>query len=245
MRIVFLFVTVTAYRSTSACTLTMIPSLFLRLCLLATFSGSLVAQLTPPLHPQPSRVSLYQTPLSPHDTRHLYTHLPHGEVQLRNAADQSTGGDVTSTMVVAVEASSEPVSWFATLAPIIGLSLSDTEAGNAIAVNETAQSNTTAAAYIVSMKSPTAMRHRQLLTEGISLAGYNVLAYLPHNSFLLVPDTADANETALVEWTLSSLLVQRTQRYAAQNKIDPLISQYNRIHLYSATQRVTMKAAFN
>ena len=194
---------------------------FLVLCWLSALSASVASQAALDLHPQPSFPSLYQAPSSPDDTRHLFTHLPHGQVQLRNVAERPKEGDAIIT--VAVEAS-EPTSWYATLASITGLSLSET----ATDINEASSAqptNASAVAYIVSMKSPTSLRHRQLLTEGIAHTGYTTLAYLPHNSFLVLPETADANETAFVEWTLSSAHVQRLQPYLAQNKIDPLISQ--------------------
>ena len=208
----------------------MIATRLLLVCLLSAFSHSPEAQVVPSLHPQPSRTSLYRAPSSPHDTLHLYTHLQHGQVQLWSASSSSTVGGAMRTMAVAVPVeASEPASWFATLAPIIGLSLSDSAITGAEASDVTQLSNATAtaAAYIVSMKSPTALRHQQLLTDSIAHAGYSALAYLPHNSFLVVPDIADANETAFVEWTLSSPHVQRTQRYAPQNKIDPLIRQHS------------------
>ena len=194
----------------------------LLLCLLSAFSASAVGPAQPVLHPQPSS-PLYHSPSSPHDTRHLYTHLPHGQVQLRSAFEPAAVDDAMVT--VAVEAS-VPASWYDTIVSITGLPLSEAETAAAAAADGDEQpSNATAAAYILSMKAPSSVRHLQLLTDGIADTGYSARAYLPHNSFLVVPETANANETALVEWTLSSAHVHRSQRYVPHNKIDPLIGQ--------------------
>ena len=194
----------------------------LLLCVLLAFLASAVCQDVPLLHPLPSFPSLYQSPSSPHDTRHLFTHLTHGQAQLRSAAEPAATSD--SALRVAVEAS-EPTSWYDVLTSISGLSVSDrVTTGHATSAVELS-ANASAAAYVVSMKSPTALRHQQLLANSIAPTGYTTLAYLPHNSFLVAPDAEDANETALVEWSLSSPHVQLLRRFEPSNKIDPLIGR--------------------
>ena len=218
--------------STSSSGISAFPNMFtyplLLLCLLSVLDAPVIGQTAPILHPQPSSSSLYQSPSSPHDMRHLHSHLPHGQVQLRSAADHASPSDAMVT--VAVEPSELSSSWYEPVALITGLAWSDSTSVVTEALGEREPSNETAAAYIVSMKSPTARRHQQLLADGIANSGYATLAYLPHNSFLVVPEAADANETAFVEWTLSSAHVQRVKQYAPQNKIDPLISQHS-IHI--------------
>ena len=64
-------------------------------------------------------------------------------------------------------------------------------------------------------------RQREAIDRSLQSTGYAVSAYLPHNTLLLLPRTASANESELFERELSSAHSLAMERLRPHHKVDP------------------------